>query len=126
MTIIQEIYWVECRTDNSDEIKTLRNRKAKSSDIKKIRGMKIQSNFIHLLLLIMDERKKFVNTNSGLDVFLDNNERASFGYSKGHQDENYNVSLIKAYDLKFVNILYRVQIRLASKSIMDGKYDYCD
>jgi hypothetical protein len=42
------------------------------------------------------------------------------------KDEDYNVYLRKAYDFQCVNILYRVQIRSAAKSVMCKYFEYCD
>jgi hypothetical protein len=59
-----------------------------------------------------------VKNKDELDSFLEYNEPELFGYYNRHQDEGYNVYLRKTYDVKFINVLYGVQIRSAAKSIM--------
>jgi hypothetical protein len=65
------IKWIYCDdylTDNNDVIKTLLEKKAKSSDIDQKMVIKNQINFIHSLLLMKDKLKKHVKTKYVLDA----------------------------------------------------------
>jgi hypothetical protein len=118
--------WNDYATDTNTVIKTLLDAKAKSSDADEIRTIKNQINFIHGVLLMKDNIKKYVKSKDELDGFLDFNEPVLFGYHKRLKDDNYKVYLRKTYELQFVNVLYAVQIRSAAKSLMYRYFDYCD
>jgi hypothetical protein len=47
---------------------------------------------------------------------------------KNSEDNNqlYNVYLKRKYDLKFINVLYGVQIRSMAKHVMMNNFDNCD
>jgi hypothetical protein len=79
LEIIRGIYWEDYITDTNNVIKTLLDRKAKSSDADEIRNMISQINFINGLLLMKDKLKKLVKSKDELDAFLDYNEPILFG-----------------------------------------------
>jgi hypothetical protein len=60
------------------------------------------------------------------------NEPLLLGYHRkrgSDEDDNnilYNVYLKRTYDLKFINVLYGVQIRSMAKQVMIKYFDYCD
>jgi hypothetical protein len=62
MKVRKEIYWDEYITDNNDAIKTLTDRKTKSSDIDQIRNIKNLIDFIHRDLLMKNKQKKNVHS----------------------------------------------------------------
>jgi hypothetical protein len=94
---------------------------------KKVIKIKNQINFIHGLLLTKDKLKKVIKTYDELESFIEMNEPILLGYyRKKNEDNMYNIYLKRTYDLKFINVLYSVQIRSMAKHVMIKDFDYCD
>jgi hypothetical protein len=123
--IISGVYWDAEYVDNNEVLKDLLAIKSQINDINEIRKIKNQINFVHGLLLTKDKIKKVVKTKDELDWFFEMNEPILLGWkrSKAKEDNNnstpmYNVYLKRTYDLKFMNVLYGVQIRSMTKHEM--------
>jgi hypothetical protein len=117
-------------TDNNQILQDLLYIKFHSNDTDEIRKLKNQINFIHCLLLTKNKLKKVIKTKDELESFIEKNEPLLLGYHRQRCEDDYNilynVYLKRTYDMKFINVLYGVQIRSMAKHIMIKYFDYCD
>jgi hypothetical protein len=100
--------------DNNKLLEDLLYIKSYSNDTDEIHKKKHQINFIHGLLLTKDKIKKVSKTHDELESFIEMNESILLRYHRKKNDEDnnirYNVYLKRTYDLKFINVLYGVQL----------------
>jgi monomeric isocitrate dehydrogenase len=134
MKLISGIYWDEGYINNSNDVlNNLLAINSQTDNVDEIRKIKNQINFIHVFLLTKDKIKKVIKTKDELESFIEMNEPILLGYyrkrwsdDKTENDIIFNVYLKRTYDLKFINVLFGIQIRSMAKHVMIKYFDYSD